>query len=480
MKPYKILIFILLSFALLGVVGVVFPSDGLTFGQWTLFFPSPGEVFKSEKAREMDVDKNLEKLKEEAELGEKIKSLIDSVAFYKEFVTNNVARIYFPENDYTFFDKLFAQLEQSASQSQAIHILHYGDSQIEMDRISGTFRHRLQEEFGGEGAGIVPAIQVIPSISVSQSYSGNLSRYLVYGDASQPRASHRRYGILASFSQLNGSATITVGGANNKRAYQGTKQFSRVRLLLGNNSANFSATCNNQTKTINESKLGVSVLSWDFSAPISRTSISLRGTAEIYGISMEGKSGVTVGNVPLRGCSGTIFTRIEANTLKECYNYANVKLIILQFGGNFMPGVNNEKMVNYCVGLIEKQIQYFQKLNPSIKILFIGPSDMSKTIKGKLQTYTYLPAINEGFKQVALENGAAYWDMFNVMGGENSMIAWVKHSPPLASGDYIHFTEAGAKKIAATLSDAFFVHYQFYALRKRCNPELVEKFMNQK
>ena len=480
MKPYKILLFILLAFVLLGTMGAVFPKDGLKIGQWTLFFPSPNEIFKPEKANEMDIEKNLEELQQQTALNATVKSLADSILFYRDFVTNNIARLHFPNNNYDFFDKLFDQLERSSSQSQAVHILHYGDSQIEMDRISGTFRQRLQEQFGGEGAGIVPAIQVIPSISVSQSYSGDLSRYLIYGDSSQPRSSHRRYGILASFSQLDGYAIITVGSSKNKQAHQGTKQFSRLTLLVGNNSANFSATCNHQTKVVKNAKLGVSVLSWDFTQPISRTSISLQGSAEIYSTSMEGKSGVALDNVPLRGCSGTIFTSIDAQNLTQCYNYANVKLIIMQFGGNFMPGINSDKMVKYCVERIEKQIQYLQKVNPTAKILFIGPADMSKTVQGKLQTYPYLSAMNEALKQIVLENDAAYWDMFNVMGGENSMIAWVKHSPPWAGGDYIHFTEAGAEKIATTLSDAFLLHYQFYTLRKTCHPDLVEKFMNQK
>jgi len=480
MKPYKILLFILLSFALLGGVGAAFPENGVKIGTWELLFPSPSEVFKSEKATEMNIEENLEKLQQQAALDAKIKSLTDSLLFYKKFTTTNEARLHFPDNDYSFFDNFFAQLERASSQSQAIHILHYGDSQIEMDRISGTFRQRLQEQFGGEGAGIVPAIQVIPSISVSQSYSGSLLRYIVYGDSTTRRASHKRYGLLASFSQLSGSATINVAASSNKRAYQGTKQFSRVTLLLGNNSANFTATCKGQTKTIDEAKQGVSILSWTFSQPINKASITLQGNAEIYGISMEGKSGVTVDNVPLRGCSGTIFTGINAQNLTQCYNSMNVKLIIMQFGGNFMPVVNSDDKVKYCKERIAEQIQYLQKQNPSAKILFIGPSDMSKTIKGKLQTYTYLPAMNAALKQAALENGAAYWDMFNVMGGENSMIAWVKHSPPWAGSDYIHFTEAGAEKIATTLSDAFLVHYQFYTLRKKCNPELVEKFMRQK
>ena len=34
-------------------------------------------------------------------------------------------------------------------QSLKVRIMHYGDSQIEGDRISGRLRERLQKEFGG-------------------------------------------------------------------------------------------------------------------------------------------------------------------------------------------------------------------------------------------------------------------------------------------------------------------------------------------
>ena len=48
MKPYKILIFILLAFTILGSVGSVFPEEGLEIGERTLFFPAPSEILKSE------------------------------------------------------------------------------------------------------------------------------------------------------------------------------------------------------------------------------------------------------------------------------------------------------------------------------------------------------------------------------------------------------------------------------------------------
>ena len=479
MKPYKILIFILLSFFTLGIFGYVFPKNGMRIGSIVLAFASPSDIFTVEESTDIDIEKNLEELKTQTDIS-KMQSIADSLLFFREFTTTNKARLHFPQNDYTYFDKFFARLEKAKTMSKTLHIVHYGDSQIEMDRISSVFRQRLQEVFSGEGAGIVPPIQTIPSVTVKQSYSGGLSRYVIYGDTSQPRASHRRYGLLANFAQLNGSATITVGESNYKQAQERTKKFSRLVLIVGNNAADFSAYGHSQSYSIKEEKKNVSIMTWNFDPPVSRASIELKGKAEIYGISMEGKSGVTVDNVPLRGCSGTIFTRMDSLTLSQCYEQMNVGMIILQFGGNMMPQINSQKAIDNYMGLITRQIQYFKKCCPEAMILFIGPSDMSKRINGTMQTYPYLPALNEALKETVTKNKGTYWDMFNVMGGENSMLSWVKHSPAWAGSDYIHFTEAGANQIADALSDAFMVHYKFYATRKVCDPALIEQFMGKK
>jgi len=65
-------------------------------------------------------------------------------------------------------------------------------------------------------------------------------------------------------------------------------------------------------------------------------------------------------------------------------------------------------------------------------------------------------------KETALENGAAFWDMFSVMGGENSMIEWVQNQPAWATSDYIHFTEKGAARIGELFYESFMIYYNFY------------------
>jgi hypothetical protein len=56
---------------------------------------------------------------------------------------------------------------------------------------------------------------------------------------------------------------------------------------------------------------------------------------------------------------------------------------------------------------------------------------------------------------------AAYWDMYGVMGGYNSMIAWVGHQPQWAAPDYIHFTVKGADRIANVLWQTIMIYYDY-------------------
>ena len=204
---------------------------------------------------------------------------------------------------------------------------------------------------------------------------------------------------------------------------------------------------------------------WDFGRPVDKVRINLSGNAEIYAITADGASGVAVDNIPLRGCSGTIFSRISKPLMAESMQLENAGLIILQFGGNYMPVANSSKVIsNYCTKIAE-QIQYFHAAAPQAKILFIGPSDMGTSRNGRIVTRPRLPEMVDSLKATALRNDAAYWDLFRMMGGENSMVQWVKHVPPYAGADYTHFTPAGAQKVGEALSRSFLTYYDYYRLR---------------
>jgi lysophospholipase L1-like esterase len=195
---------------------------------------------------------------------------------------------------------------------------------------------------------------------------------------------------------------------------------------------------------------------------VNRFSLQLSGSGEIYGIAADGISGVAVDNIPFRGSSGTFFSALDSTVMVSMLQHLNARLILLEFGGNIVPYTRTEKSIASYSKTMSDQIAYLRKICPEAKILLIGPSDMSTRVNGRLTTYPHLPHLIEAMKEAALQNGAAFWNMYEVMGGHDSMIEWVRHSPSLAGSDYIHFTNKGAERIAALFCETLMVYYDYY------------------
>ncbi len=469
MSTKKILLFILACLLLLGGLAYFFPSDGISVGKFHLSFPSLKEVL-TPSSGEKDLaivtpDDHLQRM-EEAFYWKNLSDLADSLDYYGNFFKESDVRIEFPDNDPSLFDSLFIRLERASEGKGTVHVVHYGDSQIEQDRLTATFRRSWQDLFGGSGPGLVPAIQPIPTPTISQSYSGNWQRSLVYGPASG-RASHRRYGPLGAVCTLADTGQIVVGPRYPNQP-DPVKRFSHVRLLIGQQSADFQAQLTaghfRQTRHTQGQNSRLEVLEWQLPTAQQRVQLRMSGSAEIYGLILEDSTGVSVDNVPMRGCSGTVFTRIDKALLKAVYEEMDVALFILQFGGNRVPIIHSEKDIASYVANLEKQILMFQELLPDAAILFIGPADMSVSIDGQKQTYPMLEPTIEAIRRLCLDNGVAFWDMYHVMGGHNSMLQWVKAQPQLAASDYTHFTVKGARRMASLLDESLSVCYDRFRL----------------
>ena len=486
MKAYKTFLFILSVIFFLTTISFFFPEDGVALGSRQLYFPTIEDIASrenhnttaaSQRMREMEESLHMQRYQDSLHMVKEM-AYQDSLSFYTTFFDTHDSRIYLPDSDYTFFDAFFQIMEDCGKEEEPVHILHYGDSQLEGDRITGRLRQRLQEKFGGNGAGLVPAVQPISSIAVGQSASEDIIRYIVSGSHIN-RAPHRRYGVLGQVGQMTGDGSITVNARNWKSTFENVKSFSRVRLFVGRTDG-FDVSIVNTKKAVSkedktDTDMPLQEFSWFFDEPIKGFTLNMRGSAEIYGISVEGKGGVALDNIPFRGSSGTFFTLIDSVVMASMFQRLNTKMIILEFGGNMMPVVSSQKVIADYKVKMSQQINYLRSLCPDALILLIGPADMSKTVNGQLQTYPFLGEMVEGLKEAALENGAAFWNLYEVMGGYNSMISWVKNNPPLAASDYIHLTARGADKIADMFYETIMIYYDYYRFQKVGKEEIIDE-----
>lgn len=477
MKSYKILIFIVSVIAILAMAAVFFPKDGVQIGKTSLHFPTIEEALMREPLEDVSA-----LAFQDSVTREELNSLRDTLARYKEVLVGNTSLFSFPNDDVTYLDKLFDKMTLAKSQKRIIRVLHYGDSQIEMDRLSANLREFFQSKFGGGGPGMLPAIQTIPSAVVSQHASGDLTAYAPYGDAGE-RTRTGNYGIMAKSYRMGSSATINIYASKHRYARERVKSFSSVKILVNDHSGKFKAKV--RAKGIARDYVlespgeGIQLLECHLDSPATKLALNLTGSSDIYGIMVDDGYGVNVDNIPLRGCSGTIFTQINEAVLQQGYELADVGLILLQFGGNSVPALYSDASIQRFVETTTRQIQYIKRLCPQASVIFIGPSDMStRKGGGKLRTYPCLPKLIDGLKAAALQNGICYWDLYQAMGGENSMLQWV--SAGLAGPDYIHFTPKGAEKMGEIMADSFEEVYSFYQMRKNVDKTQLDTLWNAK
>ncbi|MBR4686917.1 MAG: hypothetical protein IKP01_01270, partial [Bacteroidales bacterium] len=281
---------------------------------------------------------------------------------------------------------------------------------------------------------------------------------------------------------FNGSnGTVTIRARKEKSTPDHVRSFQSVSILYGRASDNFTVTAQSDTlrpKAVVRKKDGLTWTTWNFSKPVEKATLKVSGSAEIYGVSTDGTGGLTVDNIPLRGSTGTILTNIDKDLMKASYELDDTRLIILQFGGNFVPAAKSSKAISGYMDKVRDQIAWFRAAAPQAKILFIGPSDMAvSTEDGRIVSYRRLPELVDSLKAVSLKSGAAYWDLYRMMGGQNSMTQWVRHRPAYAGPDYVHFTPAGAKVVGEALSRSFLTYYDFYDLRKSLPASVVQQQM---
>lgn len=390
-----------------------------------------------------------------------------------ELSVKNSTIIHLNDAGRTNLDKFFEKLSNAAASKKKIHILHYGDSQIEGDRMTGFMRERLQNQFGGNGPGLVPANNVYNTFAFVQTYSPNFKRYTCFGG---DKLNNKKYGVMGSAARFtkeysdsseiekeNTPKTAWIELASSANAFSRSRSFSTVKMYYNSCIKPCAINVYENGTLIHQDSLKADGKSHVFKLSFPGTPGKLKYefvsaiSPTISNFSLEGDYGVQMSNIGMRGSSGTIFGSLDRGLAGEAMNELGVELIIMQFGGNSVPSFKDSSGVRNYANYFKGQLNTLKSLRPSAAIVVIGPSDMSKMVDGVYETYPFLPYCVEQMKKASMEAGAGYWDLYDAMGGKNSMPAWVKKG--LAGSDYIHFSNGGARMAAQLFYDALIAEY---------------------
>ena len=319
--------------------------------------------------------------------------------------------------------RLFLRLPKAGQ--KAVEIYHWGDSQIEGDRISGELRKSWQARWGGRGPGWTMPVMPAPHGHVRASSSGELLRQTGFGRRRDTRA------LKLPFLAVNRIPT------------QATWRVEATRTE--NSPAGW---------TLQEI--------WPLTPPVRVTEHDVAKTEDtlafakdtLRGVFLGSPKGIMVHNLPMRGASGTTLNRLaraEWDWLAATHPPA---MVLLQFGGNAVPGMTQPKQARWYAQNMGRLVRNIRAQFPSSVVLFVGPSDMGL----RPQDYPGLPWVIEALAKEIPEAGGLFWDLQSAMGGPGSMADW--HAKGWASSDHIHFSKRGAREAARRFEQALWLAWR--------------------
>tara|TARA_B100000674_G_scaffold56903_1_gene39602 strand:- start:15142 stop:16587 length:1446 start_codon:yes stop_codon:yes gene_type:complete len=467
-KPYKIAVFLIAVQGMLAAMVFWFPEDGISIGKENSLVFSKPKDFYQEKTRELEVISEVERLYSLEELEEDtlLAASIDSSILKRALILDKNERIVHPSDFENGLYSFYRKLSRVNQFSKPLRIMHFGDSQLEGDRISGVIRENLQNVFGGCGVGFIP---------ISETNTGRLSvlkeengweRYQVFGNGR--KGSHSRYGFMGYYYKVGRDTidkkTAEIEIRKNRRYFKKAQNFEQISLLYANSAENVDYELKTDTGTVSRGNLvatkGVKRRIWQMNG-FSTGKISLfletANSPDFYGVSLDCRKGVAVDNIALRGSSGTDFTKIDKEYLSQQLKSLNVGLIIFQFGLNVVP--SELKNYSYYEKAMYNQLKLLKEILPDASILVISVTD---ACKNKEESYANIDKVRDAQLRAAKRANCSFWDLYSVMGGEYSMPSWVNANPSLAEKDFKHFNSRGAKVIGNKLFNAIISDYNDY------------------
>ncbi|HZS05829.1 MAG TPA: GDSL-type esterase/lipase family protein [Blastocatellia bacterium] len=354
-----------------------------------------------------------------------------------------------------------AQREAGESDNPAItRIIHYGDSHVAADILTGALRRYFQQDFGDAGPGFILAGRPWPWYSRGGVESGASIGWQSNGLSQSSLTGDGRFGLAGvSLSATRAGEIIRMtsacphfeiyllrqpGGGTIDVLLDGELQHHRFSLASDDFEPAYlelSAPADSATRDPQ-------------SAIESPHSIELRtvspGMVRVLGLTAERyRAGVVYDALGINGARATRLLEWDEALLADNLARRNPDLIIVAYGSNeagdadFDPAEYRRKF--------SEVLKRLRAAAPDASLLVIAPPDRAVRTGSMWRTISTMPGLVAAQRQAALAAGAAFWDLYRAMGGAGSIERWAIRSPPLAQPDRVHLTRSGYLLVADEL-----------------------------
>lgn len=357
----------------------------------------------------------------------------------------------------------YKALEEREKLGRPVRIAYYGDSFIEGDILTADLRELLQQEYGGHGVGYMSIAPESPGFrkSVNQSYRG-WERHQAIDSVGFVS---KRQSIAQTYAHPMGYCYTDVRATDK---HKHAEQFETSTFYLKSaQPLTFTVTMNDSIEQKVETKGTGAVEAVSVQGKMNhvRWATSANRSVTGLGVAVEGKKGISLDNFALRSTSGSQLLSMDTLYLAEMAKVRPYDLIIIHYGLN-VAGKNTTKYEFY-VKSMSQVIERFKKAFPTTSILIVGVSDRETRIKGELHTMKGILALIQYQQQLAALNEVAFWNLYEAMGGDGSIVKLTEKKPAEARKDYTHITHEGGKTLANYFYKAIVAGFDRYHHEKK-------------
>jgi len=365
-----------------------------------------------------------------------------------------------------------------------LRIMQIGDSHTANDALSGRMRERFQARFGAAGRGWLPA--GIPFryfqphlVSVSET------------DWHHYRPSDKA-GIPLGLDAVDAQSLPPESGMTIESTE--TAGFDRfaVEFLTRPRGSPFTIQIDGG-KPIRVSTAAASTAAKGFDLPLDhpahRAELRTAGRPpiDLLGWTVERRApGIIYENHGTIGATVNLLAQISQAAVSFELDQRRPALIMIVFGTN--EGFDDGLGLSQYAARFHAEVAALQRHAPGAAILVVGPPDSNRVAQNCPSTNgaaascrpdaasgdrcawhepIKLAAVRSIQRRIAAQQGWAYWDWFEAMGGDCSIDRMAGADPPLAMPDHVHLNKSGYETIADLLFTDLMSDYDRWRTRNR-------------
>ncbi len=327
-------------------------------------------------------------------------------------------------------------------------IIHYGDSHVAADMLTGELRRKFQMGFGDGGPGFILGGRPWQGYSPRGARSTASAGWLTRGIRT-PSEADRRFGLAGvSLESHRSDEWIRIeadcrhfdiyllrqpGGGALEVILDGQMYCRRVSLV-----SEVAAPGYIDITAENDGPHSVEI----------RT-LSV-GAVRVLGVVVERASaGVVYDALGINGARANRLLGWDWDLLADNLEHRNPNLIIVAYGSNEVSDtdLDLEEYGRSFSAVLDR----LRAAVPEASLLVISPPDRAIRVNGRWETIGRMPSLVAVQRQSAVDAGAGFWDLFSAMGAAGSIQRWATRTQPLAQVDRVHLTREGYKLAAEML-----------------------------